>query len=81
MTASPAKIPHDSNDEQGDHGKNADHKQRHRNRIAISRRGPERERLCIDRWIGKIYYQQAEGSEDEKGDHATRALSRCTLVE
>src|SRR6266508_2329709 len=65
----PAPMAHDPKDEQGDHGENADQKQRHRNRIAVSRRGRERERVGVDRWISDIHHKQAEGSEDEEGDH------------
>src|SRR5260370_31729242 len=79
----PAPMAHDPKDEQGDHGENADQKQRHRNRIAVSRRGRERKRLDVDRWISDIHHQQAEGSKNEKGDdsylqaHPNEMMSRC----
>src|SRR5215472_2549262 len=61
-------MAHDPKAEQGDQHENTDQEQRHWNRIAVSWRGRERERLCIDRWISEIHHQQAEGSKDEKGD-------------
>src|SRR5581483_2996818 len=61
-------MAHDPKDEQGDHGKDTNQKQCHWNGIAVSRRRGERERLHVDRWGSDIYHQQAEGSEDEKGD-------------
>src|SRR6266702_5804613 len=63
-------MAHDTKKEQGDQHENADQEQRHWNRIAVSRRGRERERLGVDRRISEIHHHQAEGSEDEKGDHA-----------
>src|SRR5260370_41389119 len=70
-------MANDPKAEQGDQHENTDQEQRHWNRIAVSRRGCERERLCIDRWISEIHHQQAEGSEDEKGDHSSlQAYSR-----
>ncbi len=62
-------MAHDPKAEQGDQHENTDQEQRHWNRIAVSRRGCERERLGVDRWISEIHHQQAEGSKDEKGDH------------
>src|SRR6266700_5478496 len=66
----PAPMAHDPKAEQGDQHENADQEQRHWNRIAVSRRGRERERLGVDRRISEIHHHQAEGSEHEKGDHA-----------
>src|SRR6266566_2469090 len=70
-------MANDPKAEQGDQHENTDQEQRHWNRIAVSRRGCERERLGIDRWISEIHHKQAEGSEDEKGDHGPlQAYSR-----
>jgi hypothetical protein len=53
----PTPMAHDPKAEQGDQHENTDQEQRHWNRIAVSRRGCERERLGIDRWISEIHHQ------------------------